>query len=122
MISLCCTNKDPDSYGTFIVTNSKNTDPTYAGQGPQAPQIPDQTTVVLDNTYSGYLLPATANIKISIVPHHLLGSPRTRRSGTVLDVDDVKAFEIGIDERAPDALVAVHASDEQRRDLRLLQI
>ena len=61
-------------------------------------------------------------IQIGIVPHHLLRIPRAHRRRAVLHIHDIVALEIGVDERAPHALVAVHAAEEERRDARLLEV
>lgn len=36
-------------------------------------------------------------ISIGVVPHHLLGIPRTRCCRTVLDIDHIVALEVSID-------------------------
>jgi hypothetical protein len=61
-------------------------------------------------------------IPISIIPDHLLRIPRARRAGAILDIHDIKALEICIDQITPDALVAVHAANKQRRDAGFLEV
>lgn len=52
-------------------------------------------------------------IEIRIVSRHLLCVPGTGCCSAVFDVDDVEAFEEGVYESGPDALVAVDAADEE---------
>lgn len=42
-----------------------------------------------------------------VIAGHLLGVPWTRGPTTVFDIDDIEAFEIGVDESSPNALVAL---------------
>lgn len=61
-------------------------------------------------------------IEIRIVSRHLLCVPGTGCCSAVFDVDDVKAFEEGVYESRPDALVAVDAADEEGCDACFLEV
>jgi hypothetical protein len=53
-------------------------------------------------------------IPIRIIPHHLLSVPGTRRPRAILHINHIEAFEIRVDQVAPDTLVAVHAAYKKR--------
>lgn len=61
-------------------------------------------------------------IEIRIVSRHLLCVPGTGCCSAVFDVDDVEAFEEGVYESGPDALVAVDATDEEGCDACFLEV
>lgn len=61
-------------------------------------------------------------IEIRIVSRHLLCVPGTGCCSAVFDVDDVEAFEEGVHESGPDALVAVDAADEEGCDACFLEV
>lgn len=61
-------------------------------------------------------------IEIRIVSRHLLCVPGTGCRSAVFDVDDVEAFEEGVYESGPDALVAVDAADEEGCDACFLEV
>lgn len=55
------------------------------------------------------------------LPDHLFRIPRADGRSRVGHIYHVEALVVAVQERAPDALVAVDAADEQRRDAVLLQ-
>lgn len=58
--------------------------------------------------------------QISIIPDHLLREGPARRRRAVRHVHDIVALVEGINQGAPDALVAINATEEEGRDARSL--